>query len=134
MLYSLSLFLKILCIYSWETETQAEGEAGSMQRALRGTRYQDPRVTPWAEGSRSTPEPPRGPLTKALELEAVLSQFKSWNSCYADPRDKANLPSTIRGKWASVFYFTYNIIYVYMHYDQNQETNIQYYLLLLFCL
>ena len=33
-----------------ETETQAEGEAGSMQGARRGTRSRHPGVTPWAEG------------------------------------------------------------------------------------
>ena len=30
--------------------TQAEGEAGSMQGALRGTRSWVPRITPWAAG------------------------------------------------------------------------------------
>ena len=44
-----------------EAETQAEGEAGSMQGARRGTRSRDPGVTPWAEGRRSTTEPPRRP-------------------------------------------------------------------------
>ena len=29
-----------------EAETQAEGEAGSLQGAQRGIRFQDPRVTP----------------------------------------------------------------------------------------
>ena len=33
---------------------QAEGEAGSMQGARRGTRSQDPGVTPWAKGGHST--------------------------------------------------------------------------------
>ena len=33
-----------------EAETQAEGEAGSMQGARRGTRSQDSRIRPWAEG------------------------------------------------------------------------------------
>ena len=37
-----------------EAETQAEGEAGSLQGARRRTRSQDPGVTPWAEGRRST--------------------------------------------------------------------------------
>ena len=50
-------FFLILFIYSWEThrergrETQAEGEAGSMQGAQRGTPSQVSRITPWAEGS-----------------------------------------------------------------------------------
>ena len=33
-----------------EAETQAEGEAGSMQGAQHGTRSQDPRIRPWTEG------------------------------------------------------------------------------------
>ena len=33
-----------------ETETQAEGEAGSLWGAQCGTRSRDPEVTPWAEG------------------------------------------------------------------------------------
>ena len=50
--------LKILFIYSWETEgdrerqKHGEGEAGSMQRARCRTRSQDPRITPW--GRRQT--------------------------------------------------------------------------------
>ena len=60
-------FFKILFIYSLETdrvreaETQAEGEAGSMQGARCGTRSWDSRITPWAKGRRSTAEPPRDP-------------------------------------------------------------------------
>ena len=34
-----------------EAETQAEGEAGSMQGAQRGTWSQVSRIMPWAEGS-----------------------------------------------------------------------------------
>ena len=33
-----------------EREAQAEGEAGSMQGARRGTRSRVSRITPWAEG------------------------------------------------------------------------------------
>ena len=33
-----------------EAETQAEGEAGSMQGARCGTRSQDSRIRPWAQG------------------------------------------------------------------------------------
>ena len=46
-----------------EAETQAEGEAGSMQGARRGTLSRDLGVTPWAEGGRSTPEPPGCPTS-----------------------------------------------------------------------
>ena len=34
-----------------EAETQAEGEAGSIQGAGHGTRSQVSRITPWTEGS-----------------------------------------------------------------------------------
>ena len=37
-----------------EVETQAEGEAGSMQEACRGTPSWVSRITPWAEGSTKT--------------------------------------------------------------------------------
>ena len=47
-------FVKILFIYSREThreaETQAEGDAGSLQEARCGTRSWDSGITPWAEG------------------------------------------------------------------------------------
>ena len=33
-----------------EAETQAEGEAGSLQGAPRGTQSRDPGVMPWAKG------------------------------------------------------------------------------------
>ena len=54
--FILFIFLKILFIYllmrDTETgaETQAEGEAGSMQGARRGTRSPVSRIRPWAEG------------------------------------------------------------------------------------
>ena len=47
-------------------ETQAEGEAGSLQGARCETGSQDPRITPWAEGRCSTAEPPRRPSTIKL--------------------------------------------------------------------
>ena len=33
-----------------DRQTQAEGEAASVEGARHGTRSQDPRITPWAEG------------------------------------------------------------------------------------
>ena len=60
--FNLSFFLfilkNILFIYSWGrererarmAETQAEGEAGSMQEAWHGTRSQDSKIKAWAEG------------------------------------------------------------------------------------
>ena len=56
-------FLKI--IYSWEAEreaeTQAEGEAGSMQGARCGTPSWVSRIMTWAKGGCSTTEPLRCP-------------------------------------------------------------------------
>ena len=48
-----------------EAETQAEGEAGSMQGLQGGTRSQDSRIMPWAEvGANllSYPGCPRSPF------------------------------------------------------------------------
>ena len=57
-----------------EAETQAEGEAGSMPGARRGTRSQDYRIIPWAKGRREPAEPPRYRL--ALYLAVTRSDFK----------------------------------------------------------
>ena len=62
-------FKDVICLFMHENtqrrereaETQAEGEAGSMPGAQHGTRSQDSRITPWAEGRCSTAEPPRRP-------------------------------------------------------------------------
>ena len=54
-------------------ETQAEGEAGSTKGAQSGTRSQDPRITSWAEGRRSTAEPPRHPPKSIPNLEIVFT-------------------------------------------------------------
>ena len=48
-------------LFMREAETEAEGEAGSLQGARCGTRSRDPGITPWAEGRHSTTEPPRRP-------------------------------------------------------------------------
>ena len=42
-----------------EAETQAEGEAGSLQGARCRTGSWDPGITPWAKGRCSTTEPPQ---------------------------------------------------------------------------
>ena len=44
-----------------EAETQAEGEAGSMQGAQRGIRSRVSRIAPWAKGRHQTAAPPRDP-------------------------------------------------------------------------
>ena len=61
-----------------EVETQAEGEAGSLQGPWCGTQSRDPRVTPWVQGRRSTMEPPRGSfciVTKLIFTEVLRSNM-----------------------------------------------------------
>ena len=55
-----------------EAETQAEGEAGSMQGARCGTGSRDSRITPWAKGRRQTTEPPRDLLLSAFQSAFML--------------------------------------------------------------
>lgn len=66
-------FLKILFIYSWETqreaETQAQRETGSLKGAWCRTRSWDPRITTWAKGWHSTAGPPRRPNERFLLQE-----------------------------------------------------------------
>ena len=54
-----------------EVETQAEGEAGFPQGPRCRTRSQDPRIMPWAQGRRSTTEPPRCPLVVIVDAHLV---------------------------------------------------------------
>ena len=49
-----------------EAETQAEGEAGSMQGARRGIRSRVFRIAPWAKGRRQTAAPLRDPWITLL--------------------------------------------------------------------
>ena len=63
-----------------EAETQAEGEAVSLQEAWCGTRSQDSRIMTWAEGTRSTAEPPRHPqffFKKLIKGGIILDLQKS---------------------------------------------------------
>ena len=57
-----------------EAETQAEGEAGSMQGARRGTQSWVSRITPWAEGGAKTTEPPGLPKDNVLRKQVVCVQ------------------------------------------------------------
>ena len=45
-----------------EAETQAEGEAGIIQRAQRGTRSRVSRIRPWAEGGAKPLSHPGCPM------------------------------------------------------------------------
>ena len=49
-----------------EAETHAEGEAGPMQGARRGTQSQVSRITPWAEGSAKPLNHPGCPVPGSL--------------------------------------------------------------------
>ena len=62
-----------LCIHERHRERgrdPAEGEAGSMQGAGRGTRSQDSRITPWAEGGAKPLSHPGCPTKLFLKLPA----------------------------------------------------------------
>ena len=61
-----------------EAETQAEGEAGSMQGAQCGTRSRDPKITPWAKGAKPLSHPgiPLFYLFKDLFMERRGERFK----------------------------------------------------------
>ena len=61
-----------------EAETQAEGEAGSMQEARCGTRSRDSRITPWAKGSAKPLSHPGIP-NKSLK-KILINQGKADNA------------------------------------------------------
>ena len=63
-----------------EAETQAEGEAGSMQGARRGTGSRVSRITPWAEGRGSTAEPPRCPYFSLFKF--ISNLFSARNATF----------------------------------------------------
>ena len=52
-------------------ETEAEGKAGFSQGARCGTRSQDSRIIPWAEGRCPTAEPPRHPSECPFEMKLL---------------------------------------------------------------
>ena len=57
-----------------EAETQAEGEAGSMQGARYGTRSWNSEIMPRAKGRHSTTEPPRRPHC------VIFKKLLTWGS------------------------------------------------------
>ena len=59
-----------------EAETQAEGEVGSTQGARPGTQSRVSRITPWAEGRRSTAEPPRDPVVEISLVHLCIHELK----------------------------------------------------------
>ena len=85
---------KILFIYSWETqreweaETQAEGEAGSMQGDRHGIRSWVSRITPWGEGGAnplSHPGCPDALFSKWDGKFCILTiPWECWRSWFGD--------------------------------------------------
>ena len=77
-------FFKILFIYyerhtQREAETQAQGEAGSMQGARRGTQSQVSRISHWAEDS-----------AKPLSHQGCLGNFFLNSSCCQPDKEHQN--------------------------------------------
>ena len=70
--FFLFFFRFFLFMRNTERQTQAEGEAGSMQGARRGTQSRVSRITPWAEGGRSTAEPPGRPNHKCVLINKQM--------------------------------------------------------------
>ena len=68
-----------------EAETQAEGEAGSMQGARCGTRSRVSMIMPWAEGRCSTAEPPRDPPKIQF---FVVEHFQMLVCCHLESASK----------------------------------------------
>ena len=59
-----------------EAETQAEGEAGSLQGVQHGTQSWVSRIRPRAKGRCQTPEPPTGVSTPTLALPSSKASGK----------------------------------------------------------
>ena len=63
-----------------EAEKQAEGEAGSMQGARRGTQSWVSRIAPQAKGRSETAEPPRDPRFVPLKIYLKDAWVAQWFS------------------------------------------------------
>ena len=57
------------------THTEAEGEAGSMPGAQRGTRSRDSRIAHWVKGRRQPAELPRDPLNSQILWGSTKTHF-----------------------------------------------------------
>ena len=102
-------FLKKYFIYLFlrdterETETQAEGEVGSLRGAQCGTQSRDPRVRSWAKGRCSTAEPPRCPpkmpfLNKNV-LDEGLIPGRDWRVLAQQPPGQSPKPLGLLSLW-----------------------------------
>ena len=83
-------------IYSFlrdtEAEAQAEGEAGSLRGARRGTRSRVPEMPPGAEGRRSTAGPPRPGIPVFCPQHRNFPRIHSW------PKTGCGFPEMRRGR------------------------------------
>ena len=74
-------------------------EAGFLKGPQWGTQSQDPRITPWAKGRRSTSEPLRCPCTRFI-FETFLSV---WNHFPSKVLEFRKIMDTIYNIWFCVF-------------------------------
>ena len=74
-----------------EAETQAEGEASSLQGAQCGTGFQDLGIMTWADGRCSTTEPPRYSMVPISNHTVAHEQLLPLQSCPL-PSHYQNLP------------------------------------------
>ena len=94
--YSIAGFFKRFYLFiherhtQGEADTQAKGEAGSMQGARCVTRSQNSRITAWGKGRRSTTEPPRHPSIAVFENYFTKENFLIREISMAD---LCNIPS-----------------------------------------
>ena len=79
-----------------EAETQAEGEAGSMQGAPCGTRSEDSRIT--SKGRDPTAEPPRSPGPMVFQYGSLYAPV--WCHCFC--LTQASIPQACCLKVASI--------------------------------
>ena len=115
-----------------DAETQAEGEAGSLQEALHGTRSQVSRIMLWAEGRHSTSEPPGHPCSSTtwLSLLALHCSCLAWD-CSSLPHESNRLLRI----HATLILFLLNGLLEWVYNDANPCRGISLFFLrlLLFC-
>ena len=96
----LCFVFKILFIHSQETHRQAEGEAGSMRGAWRGTRSQVSRITPLAEGGAKPLSHPGCPVSTFKSLLSYFTPY-SFFSCVLSPSPHTILCYILSLNWYS---------------------------------
>ena len=92
-----------------ETETQAEGEASSMQGARCGIRSRNPGITAWAKGRCSTTEPPRCPQLHILKKTLCISGQRLSNADVLGRTGPALTRRAVHAHINKVFLSSYNV-------------------------